>query len=170
MLKIFLTNLGKYNEGYLIGEWVTLPVDDDELEEVKQRIGINEYYEEMFITDYESDIDGVKVHEYSGIDELNEMAEMLEELDEGDREIIGAIMSEGYTISEALDKKDNVIVFYGCNDMEDVAIEYCAECGILDGMPEHLRNYFDFAAYGRDMSFEGTFIFTNSGNCIEILY
>lgn len=35
MLKIYLTNLGKYNEGYLIGEWVTLPIDDDELEEVK---------------------------------------------------------------------------------------------------------------------------------------
>ena len=61
MLKIFLTNLGKYNEGYLIGEWVTLPIDNDELEEVKKRIGINEYYEEWFITDYESDINGVEI-------------------------------------------------------------------------------------------------------------
>lgn len=169
MLKIFLTNLGKYNEGYLIGEWVTLPVDDDELEEVKERIGINEYYEEWFITDYESDIDGVEVNEYSDIDELNEMAEILEELDDADIEVIGALMSVGYSFDEAINKKDDVMVFYGCNDMEDVAMEYCGEYGILDEIPEHLRSYFDFAAYGRDMSFEGTFIFTNNGNCIEIL-
>lgn len=168
MLKIFLTNLGKYNEGYLIGEWVTLPVDDDELEEVKKRIGINEHYEEMFITDYESDIDGVEVNEYSDVDELNEIAEMLEELNNDDIEIIGALMSDGYSFDEAIDKKDDVIVFYGCNDMEDVAIHYCEECGILDGIPEHLRSYFDFVAYGRDMSFDGHFVFTNNGNCIEI--
>lgn len=169
MLKIYLTNLGKYNEGYLIGEWVTLPVDDDELEEVKERIGINEYYEEWFITDYESDIDGVEVNEYSDIYELNEMAEILEGLDESDKEIIEAIMSEGYTINEAINKKDYVMVYYGCDDMEDVAMEYCEECGILDGIPEHLRSYFDFAAYGQDMYFEGHFVFTNNGNCIEIL-
>jgi hypothetical protein len=41
-LKIFLTNLGKYNEGCLMGEWVKLPVPEDKLEAVKHRIGINE--------------------------------------------------------------------------------------------------------------------------------
>ena len=29
--KVFITNLGKYNEGYLLGEWVTLPTTRDEL-------------------------------------------------------------------------------------------------------------------------------------------
>lgn len=170
MLKIYLTNLGKYNEGYLIGEWVTLPVDDDKLEEVKKRIGINEHYEEMFITDYESDIDGVKVNEYSNIVELNEMVETLECYDDDDKATLIALMSEcGYTINEAIEKSSDVNIFYDCDNMEDVAILYCEECGILDGIPEHLRSYFDFAAYGRDMSFEGHFVFTNNGNCIEIL-
>lgn len=169
MLKIYLTNLGKYNEGYLIGEWVTLPVDDDELEEVKKRIEINEYYEEWFITDYESDIDGVEIGEYSNIDELNEMAEMLEDLDDADIEVITALMSDGYSFDEAIDKKDDVIIFADCEDMADVARQYIEETGMLEAMPEHLRDYFDFAAYGRDMSFEGHFVFTNNGNCIEIL-
>lgn len=31
MMNIYLTNLGKYNEGYLIGEWVELPITEDEL-------------------------------------------------------------------------------------------------------------------------------------------
>ena len=32
MLKGFITNLGKYNEGELVGEWVTFPIDEDELD------------------------------------------------------------------------------------------------------------------------------------------
>lgn len=168
MLKIYLTNLGKYNEGYLIGEWVTLPIDSDELEEVKQRIGINEHYEEWFITDFDTDFDGVEVGEYANIDELNEMAKMLEELDENELEIVAALMSEGYGINEAIDKKDDCYVYFDCYDMEDVARQYCDSCGILEAMPENLQNYFDFAAFGRDMSFEGQFVFLSSGNCIEI--
>ena len=52
-LRGFLTNLGKYNEGDLVGEWVDLPIDEDELEDVFKRIGISDepdengvYYEE----------------------------------------------------------------------------------------------------------------------------
>lgn len=55
MMNIYLTNLGKYNEGQLIGEWVELPVSKEELQKVFERIGINEEYEEYFITDYECD-------------------------------------------------------------------------------------------------------------------
>ena len=58
MLRIYLTNLGKYNEGELIGEWLDLPCTDKELEEAKERIGISDepdengnYYEEWFITE-----------------------------------------------------------------------------------------------------------------------
>ena len=29
MLKAFITNLGKYNEGYLIGEWIEFPISKD---------------------------------------------------------------------------------------------------------------------------------------------
>lgn len=168
MLRIYLTNLGKYNEGVLVGQWVTLPVDNEELEAIKQRIGINQYYEEMFITDYESDIDGVSVGEYDNIEELNELAEALESLDEMEFDIISALLAEGYGINEAIEKKDDCYIWFDCDDMEDVAIQYCDTCGMLEAMPEHLRNYFDFATFGRDMSFESHFVFVASGNCIEI--
>ena len=170
MLKIYLTNLGKYNEGYLIGEWVELPVSDEELEEVKKRIGINKYYEEWFITDYESDIDGVEVNEYSNIDTLNELAEKLEELsnDEWKLDIVSACMSEGYSLDDSIEKIDDCYIWFDCSDMEDVARQYVETCGLLDEIPEHLQNYFDFESFGRDMSFEGQFVFLNNGNCIEI--
>lgn len=176
MLRIFLTNLGKYNEGKLIGEWIELPCTDEELEEVLEKIGISDepdengnYYEEWFISDYETDIPKLTVREYDNLDELNELVETLEDLDDHDREIIEALISEGYTINEAIDKKYDCRIYYNCNDMEDVAIEYVEETGLLDNIPEHLRDYFDYEAYGRDMDYEGTFIFTNNGNCVEIL-
>ena len=36
----FITNLGKYNEGELVGEWVKFPITNDEMQEVFKRIGI----------------------------------------------------------------------------------------------------------------------------------
>ena len=104
MLRIYLTNLGKYNEGMLVGEWVDLPVSEEELEKVFKRIGNNDEYEEYFITDYESDIDGVKVGEYENIDDLNELAEALEDLDSEEENVLSVMLEDGCTFEEALEK------------------------------------------------------------------
>lgn len=169
MIRIYLTNLGKYNEGHLIGEWVDLPISEEELQKVLDRIGINEEYEEYFITDYETDLEGIEIGEYSNLEDLNEMAETLESLDNDEKEVVDAIMSEGYSLDEALEKKDDCMVYCDCSDMEDVAREYAEQTGLLDSIPENLQSYFDFEAFGRDMSYEGTFVFTNNGNCVQIL-
>ena len=168
MMRIYLTNLGKYNEGELVGKWVDLPTTNG-FEEHLEEIGINEEHEEWFITDYETDIAGLKIGEYDNIEELDKLAETLEDLQDYDREVIEALISEGYSLEDALEKKDDCMVYYNCNDMTDVAEQYVEEAGLLDSIPENLRYYFDFEAYGRDMSFEGTFVFTNNGNCVQIL-
>ena len=49
-MRIYIANLGKYNEGELVGAWFTPPVDYDEMAE---RIGLNDEYEEYAIHDYE---------------------------------------------------------------------------------------------------------------------
>ena len=36
----FITNLGKYNEGELIGEWVKFPTTPEELQNVFKRIAL----------------------------------------------------------------------------------------------------------------------------------
>ena len=102
MLKVFITNLGKYNEGYLLGEWVELPVSEEDLKAVYERIGINHYYEETFITDYESDIPGVQIDEWDNIEKLNELAEKLEDLTEDRKLIIQGCLENGDTLEEAL--------------------------------------------------------------------
>lgn len=42
----FVTNLGKYNEGCLVGEWVKFPVTNEEMQVVFRRIGIGRRYED----------------------------------------------------------------------------------------------------------------------------
>ncbi len=164
MLRIYLTNLGKYNEGMLVGEWVDLPVSEEELEKVFNRIGINDEYEEYFITDYESDIDGVKVGEYENIDDLNELAEALEDLDSEEENVLSVMLEDGCTFEEALEKiKDrDYMVYYNCNSMEDVAYQVIEESGLLDGVPEKVARYFNYEAYGRDLEIEGTFYQINN--------
>ena len=80
-ISIYITNLGKYNEGYLMGEWVKLPVPADKLDEVLERIGIDGEYEEYFITDYEASFANLNLSEYTSIEALNEFAERLDEME-----------------------------------------------------------------------------------------
>lgn len=49
-MRVYIANLGKYNEGELVSAWFTLPVDYDEM---AGRIGLNNRYEEYAIHDYE---------------------------------------------------------------------------------------------------------------------
>ena len=45
-MAVYIANLGKYNEGYLVGAWFTFPIDE---EDVKEKIGLNEQYQEQSI-------------------------------------------------------------------------------------------------------------------------
>ena len=148
MLNAYITNLGKYNEGELVGEWISLPITEDELEEVLERIGINEEYEEYFFIDSDADFSH-NLGEYENIDDLNELGEALEG---ADADLIAAIM-EAYTsdINDALDMVDDVI-FYPGYSLIDVAYEIVEECYEL---PEIAQRYFDYEAFARDLSFDG---------------
>lgn len=168
-MNIYLTNLGKYNEGELIGEWVELPVSHEELQKVFERIGINEEYEEYFITDYECDF--YEVGEYESLDTLNEIAERIEELGEEESEVVKALMSElGYTLNEAIDKVNSgdYRIYSDCDDMTDIAYQVVEECGYLNNVPDNVARYFDYESFGRDLGIEGTYIFTDDNNAIEI--
>ena len=49
----YVTNLGKYNEGRLVGEFLKFPTTTEEVQALLKRIGIDGVrYEEIFITDY----------------------------------------------------------------------------------------------------------------------
>lgn len=162
-LNAFVTNLGKYNEGYLIGEWVKFPVSDDELQEIFERIGISSkpdangiIYEEYFITDYECELD-LGFGEYTSIETLNEAAEALENLTDYEAETVKAIMECGYeeTIQDAIEHVDNYILYQN-QELIDVAYQIIDECyPEISNSDSMLSRYFDYEAFARDLSYEG---------------
>ena len=168
MLNIYLTNLGKYNEGVLCGEWLELPATEEEIEAVKQRIGINEYYEEMFITDYETDVDGLTVGEFDDLDELNDLAEAIED----DPEAAAALIYFGYNTAEEIKNALDDVICIGAPGMcesidEFIGYYYAEECGCIE-IPEEVKTYFDYERYGRDIRLEGNFYESPSGNVYEV--
>lgn len=168
MIKVFLTNLGKYNEGYLIGEWLELPATKQEIDACMERIGINEEYEEWFVTDYETNIN-IEIGEYSNIDELNKIADELESLNEDD-DIIRTILSYTNNIQKTIDiiNRGDYIIYWDCDDMADVAYQIVEECGYLNNVPEQIKMYFDYEAFARDLEIEGNFEALNGNRYIQI--
>ena len=72
-------------------------------------------------------------------------------------------MTDAGHTEELCEHEDDIICHSGCDDMADVARYYLEESGQLGELPAHLQNYIDYAAYGRDMELDGTFIVTNHG-------
>lgn len=155
MLKGYITNLGKYNEGFLIGEWIEFPISEEELEAVFERIGINEEYEEIFFTDWECDFE-TGLGEYENIDDVNELAEALEEVESNSEEdkLESIIEATGNSLKESLDCMDDAI-FYPGYTLEEVAEEYVNDCLFTKDTPDIFRRYFDYEAFARDLSFDG---------------
>lgn len=166
-IRIFLTNLGKYNEGELVGEWVDLPVDD--FDEVLERIGINEQYEEYFITDYETNIPNLTIGEYDSIDELNDMASQIDGLDEGQILIMSARLYNGESFEDALAGCDDGSIYYDCYSDQDLGYEIIDQIGGTEQLDKDtLEMYFDYDGYGRDTRLNGSFIEIEPGTLVEL--
>ena len=172
----FVTNLGKYNEGELVGEWVKFPTTADEIKAVFDRIGIGQKddfgcpYEEWFITDYDCYVDGLydKLGEYANLDELNYLASKLDNMDKYEYTQFCAAMEVGdhtgslqdiINLTENLDCYD---VYPNIEDHEDLGRYYIEELDMMQ-VPEHLKDYIDYEAYGRDIAIEEGGNFTEFG-------
>ena len=144
LFEAYITNLGKYNEGRLVGETLKFPATTEEVQALLKRIGVDGVrYEEIFITSFDGDVLGLYDHlgEYESIDELNHLAHLISELDSDEIETLGRIYVE---------------------DME-----------LLD-VPDNVLPYFDFEAYGRDARINdgghfapGGYVFNNGGSFVE---
>ena len=172
----FITNLGKYNEGELVGEWVKFPTTAEEMKEVFKRIGIGQKddfgnpYEEWFITDYDCYVDGLydKLGEYESLDELNYLASKLEEMSDSEYAQFQAGMEMGDhcgSLQEIINLTENLDcyeIYPHIENYDDLGRYYIEE---LDAMqvPEHLQNYIDYEAYGRDVAMDENGSFTDQG-------
>ena len=169
-MRIYITDLEAYNNGYLIGAWYTLPMTTDELAEAIENVlyngrnecGDSHHHEEYFITDWECDYKDIQ--EYDDPYELNDLAEKMQNLDEEQQAAV-KLMLENYIVNDidsAIEHLDD-IHNTGQTSMEDVAIEYVDSTGALEAMPSNMRYYFDYESLGSDMEIDGTYITDDEG-------
>lgn len=157
-LKGFLTNLGKYNEGHLVGKWVTFPIDETELKDVFAEIGIDDaIHGEYFFTNYDYEgLSNLGLGERTSVDRLNEIADFLNELNEsGDIMAFNAMCElNGAECALEYDYED-VYLYPDIKTDYDLGYYYAEESGIynLEAMGT-LANYIDYERFGRDIRFD----------------
>lgn len=151
-MKAYITNLGKYNEGCLVGKWIDFPIDEDDFTSELESIGVKEntMYEEWFITDYDCSLFDMydAFGEYPNIDDINEVAEALED---NESEFTALMEVCSYTDALRYLESENY-TFYEGMTLEDVAYELVEECYKL---PEIAQRYFDYKAFARDLGYDG---------------
>lgn len=163
-MAVYIANLGDYVEGGSKGAWFSFPLDE---EEIAERIGLNERYEEYAIHD--TDNFPIKIDEYMSIDELNRIYDTISDFPEEVLDKLNAFVSFFGSLEELADNLDRIICYSGCETVEDVAYHFAYELNTLGEIPPALNGYVDCEAYGRDLEIERYFIETKYGMC-EIMY
>ena len=185
MLNIYIANLGKYNEGEMVGDWLELPASEEEIQEFMVKVGLGYYdfkgdyiqgvekdgviYEEYAIHDIECDFTSLynEIGEYTSLELLNELAKKLEELDSDELEKLEAIIEydgmggiEG--LDSLIDELDNYILYADIESDYDLGYYWIEESGCYD-IPSFLQNYIDYESFGRDIRLNGSGSFTKYG-------
>ena len=163
-MNVYITDLASYNNGNLVGEWVSLPMDNEDLKSKINSIlelgseidGYDEIHEEYFITDFECDY--YDVDEYENIDNLNNIAHSMESLNDYERKAVKFLL-DNYLVNnfeEALEKYDDVIIYEDCS-MYDIAYDIVQESFDVEKIPANFSNYIDYNALARDLEYEGRY-------------
>lgn len=172
MLNVWIGNLGKYNEGELVGEWLKLPVSKQELDTfLREKVGLQltqaevdkaleeegVCYEEYMINDYETDLP-IKISEYENLDNLNLLATIAENVNDMDA-INAYVDSQGEMTLEELanlmEQEDDIAYFRFSNDSSSMSAEekmgykMADATGLLSTLQKlQIEEFFDFEGYG----------------------
>lgn len=150
-VKVYIANLAKYNEGKMVGEWLTLPMIREELEERLQYIRGED--EEYAIHDYEAPF---HIGEYNDVYQINDTAAILARYDS---RIVVAL-------SECMDNIDEVIrllesrdysVYFEVDNLCDVAVDMIDE-GYFVPIPTSIACYIDYEMITRDLKMDGWYM------------
>ena len=115
--------------------------------------------QEYFIISFDSDILGLYDYlgEYENIDELNHLAHLLKELSPSERETLEAVMDSGQhcgSVQDLINLTQNLDCYDlhpGVDNEEMLGRLYVEDMESLE-VPDNIKPYFDFEAYGRDIS------------------
>ncbi len=164
-MNTYITCLASYQKGFLVGEWIELGIDEDELNQTIKRIlkmgeeacNDGSIHEEYFLTDWEGE-EFFQVGEYTNVYELNkEVARFNElDLDDSQKKCVSFLIEQNIVsnLDEALEKYEDVQIYEDVSFL-DLAYQIVEEQYNLDELPDFVANYFDYDAFARDLELEG---------------
>lgn len=162
----YVSTYSLYNNGYLSGRWFAASELYDgeavmaEIRRLAVKDGIPESELDKVVGDeiMVQDTDGYPFDIRT--DNIEELAEIGKAVEDDDDLILRIALLEashgtdGMGYAEIIEAARDLCWTEG-RDIEDCAAELCEDMGVLDEIPEHLRNYFDYASYARDLCYEG---------------
>lgn len=168
-IRVYISNLSAYVEGELIGKWVDLPIDEDELQKEINSI-LRNGDEEYAIHDYEAPF---PISEHDNPFELNRQLDELDNFDiDIDDDELEALMEIMNDLSEAVEAlRAEKVHFHhvekdGWIGWKDFAEYMVYECDYLD-VPKHLLSYIDFEQVGIDLEHCGLYHIAENGIIVE---
>lgn len=156
--KAYVTNLGKYNEGELVGDWVSFPIDEDDFEDVLEQIGISPEYEEWFVTDYDCSLNGFdwrELGEYPSYEKLQEFGLLLDSITDVDS--VENVYEVTGNLEEAIEGLERGRYYYypGIKNARDWGYKLVE---LSDGVEnlgiDTIENFFDYEALGRELDLD----------------
>jgi antirestriction protein len=149
-IKIYVADLAAYNAGHLHGVWIDATEDTyDQQEKINEMLKTSPVgdAEEYAIHDHDG-FEGCLVYEYEGLQSAHEKALFIQAHGHLGAVMLAHMADDFEAAKTALE--DN---YYGeYESLSDYARELTEDSG---DVPEHLANYIDYAAMGRDMDISG---------------
>ena len=166
----FSIYITKNVEGHPVGQWVDLPISEDELNTIKYELSVSE----VSITNYEFPVSCSPsfLEEYENIETLNELLKMVNSLSTYEKEKVGAILEsefcndldELFNIVEELDEFD---LYSDVYTDEHLGLYLILDCDDYNEVPEFVTPYINYEAYGRDVRFDSSLAYTSYGCIVD---
>ena len=148
-IKIYVASLGAYNNGRMVGDWLT-PSDYSDFEKFNNAIQVaTEYADEIAVHDY----DGIdKSNEYPDFENLYEFCKALEDSWLDNEVIIAYAEDTGEELDAELvaNAEDNFVGIY--STFKDYAEEWADEQLVFQD--DFLKRYFDYESFARDLEYD----------------
>ena len=147
---IYVGTYGKYNSGSLYGKWVDLTnfsSKQEFLDYCYKTLHADERDAELMFQDYEY-IPDIFIGE-SWID--GRFWDFMKNNPEYNYDIKCAVADHVSDFDEYFNVINDIAVYYGCENMTDVAYQDIEELGL----PQNPQYYFDYKSFGRDCSDDG---------------
>lgn len=150
-VSVYVGTYKKYNEGNIFGEWLTLGdyINYEEFINACKDLHKDEEFPELMFQDWECP---EELRDFISEVDLDENLFLLDDVWE-DEEYIIAYLEHMGEISETYinEARDNYVGQFA--DYYELGEYFAEELDLLQ-LPDKVRNYFDFEAYGRDISFD----------------